>query len=109
MVVIGLLRARWRAGLVLGAAAVLLILGFPARGSADPAAAAARFHDKIEPILEEYCYSCHGYGERKGNHAFDEYKSNQDLIGDVKLWLAVLKNVRSGIMPPPDETRPTED
>ena len=35
-------------------------------------------------------------GERKGGHAFDEFKSDKELVGDTKLWLAVLKNVRAG-------------
>ena len=56
-----------------------------------------------------YCYGCHGNGERKGGHAFDEFKSDNELVGDIKLWLAVLKNVRSGVMPPPGEERPGED
>jgi len=76
---------------------------------ADDKAAAARFHERIEPILETYCSGCHGSGERKGGRAFDEFKTDGELIGDVKLWLAVLKNVRSGLMPPADEARPTDD
>ncbi len=110
MVGFELQRARYRAEFMLGALLTLSALAFPHRVLADPATPAAeRFHAKIEPILQKYCYDCHGYGEHKGNHAFDAYKSDQDLIGDTKLWLAALKNVRSGIMPPPDEDRPTED
>ena len=63
----------------------------------------------MQPILETYCYACHGYGERKGGHAFDEFKSDKALVGDKKLWLAVLKNVRAGLMPPHGEERPTKD
>ena len=59
-------------------------------------------------MLETYCYSCHGYGEHKGGKAFDEFKSDKALVGDTKLWLAVLKNVRSGIMPPRGEQRPND-
>ena len=75
---------------------------------ADESGAAARFHERVEPILQTYCCSCHGYGERKGGHAFDEFASDKELVGDVKLWLAVLKNVRAGVMPPPGEGRPSE-
>jgi hypothetical protein len=76
---------------------------------ADDARAAAHFHERVEPILEKYCYSCHGYGERKGGHAFDKFKSDSELARDKKLWLAVLKNVRAGLMPPRDEDRPTKE
>src|SRR4051794_8899268 len=71
--------------------------------------AAAHFRQRVQPILETYCYTCHGYGERKGGHAFDEFESDAALVRDNKLWLAVLKNVRSGLMPPKGEERPTKD
>lgn len=87
----------------------LLSLAHSTNCLADDQAAAARFHERVEPILETYCYSCHGFGERKGGHAFDEFKSDDALVGDVKLWLTVLKNVRSGVMPPADEARPSDD
>jgi hypothetical protein len=92
-------------------AAVLVcgVLGLlQSRCFADEKAAAAHFHQRIEPILETYCYACHGYGEHAGGHAFDEYKSDKALVGDVKLWSAVLKNVRARLMPPHTEAQPTD-
>jgi Protein of unknown function (DUF1588)/Protein of unknown function (DUF1587)/Protein of unknown function (DUF1592)/Protein of unknown function (DUF1585)/Protein of unknown function (DUF1595)/Planctomycete cytochrome C len=88
---------------------VLHLFGYCARCIADDAAAAAHFHTQVEPILETYCYACHSNGERKGGHAFDEFKSDKALVGDQKLWSAVLKNVRAGLMPPKSEERPTKD
>src|SRR4051794_12429644 len=75
---------------------------------ADEKATAARFHERVKPILETYCSACHGYGERKGGHAFDEFKSDTAMVHDTQLWLEVLKNVRAGLMPPVGEERPTE-
>ena len=91
--------------------ATICVLTLPIEGSCQAAddAGAARFHERIQPILETYCYGCHAYGAKEGNRAFDEYKSDEELIGDVKLWLAVLKNVRAGVMPPPGEAKPTDD
>jgi hypothetical protein len=63
----------------------------------------------VQPILETYCYGCHGYGAREGGRTFDEFKSDEALVGDVKLWLAVLKNVRAGVMPPAGEERPSDE
>src|SRR6185295_13056162 len=45
---------------------------------------------------------------KNGNIAFDELKS-QAAINDPALWLKVLKNVRSGIMPPAGEPRPAPE
>src|SRR6187399_1801499 len=87
---------------------ILVLSGLGNRGMADEATAAAHFHERVEPILEKYCFACHGYGERKGGHAFDEFKSDKALVGDQKLWSAVLKNVRAGLMPPHGEAQPTD-
>ncbi len=53
----------------------------------------------IQPILNQYCYGCHGNGEKKGNVAFDEFDSDEALL-NPDLWLRVLKSLRSGLMPP---------
>ena len=72
--------------------------------------AAANFHRTVEPLLSKYCFDCHGNGVGKGRIAFDEFKSDADVIARRDLWLAALKNVRSGLMPPREENvdRPSE-
>jgi hypothetical protein len=68
------------------------------------------FKSKIEPILEKYCYDCHGNGVDKGSITLDEFESAGDLRSKHDLWLKVLKNVRGGLMPPREEDeilRPT--
>jgi hypothetical protein len=67
------------------------------------------FHQQIEPILVEYCYGCHGAGEKKGQVAFDEFKSDDELLHNPDLWWRVLRNVRSNIMPPAGEARPSAE
>jgi hypothetical protein len=76
-------------------------VGFAA--SAPSKDAAARFHKEIAPILEKYCYDCHGNGLNKGNVTLDEFASDAELLEKRKLWLAALKNVRGGLMPPREE------
>ncbi|MEO6080308.1 MAG: DUF1592 domain-containing protein [Steroidobacteraceae bacterium] len=58
-----------------------------------------QFHKVVEPILQERCYNCHGEGSSKGGIAFDEL-TGDDIAHDPQLWLKVLKNTRSHIMPP---------
>ena len=57
------------------------------------------FHKNIEPVLEKYCYECHGDGMSRGNVAFDALKSKDEILNH-DLWSRVMKNLRSGIMPP---------
>jgi len=60
------------------------------------------FKSEIQPVLDEYCYDCHGNGNKKGGVQLDGFQS-EAALHDHKLWLRALKNVRSGIMPPADE------
>jgi len=69
---------------------------------------AKRFEEHIQPILEDYCYGCHGDGMKKGGVALDGFASAQERLRDPALWWPVLRNVRAGIMPPAGEARPPE-
>lgn len=77
--------------------------------SATPAAAdsATTYTKEIAPLLENYCYHCHGDGESKGKLALDDFKDLSTHLNDRKQWLAVWRNLRSQIMPPSDKDQPT--
>ena len=87
---------------------VMLALPFVGSDMAGADTAAAKFRREIEPILKEYCYDCHADGANKGQVAFDEFKSDQDILAKPELWSAALKNVRAGLMPPQKKARPSE-
>jgi hypothetical protein len=86
--------------------AIALLAGLAADLSA--ASAESSFHKEIKPLLEKYCWDCHGDGVDKGKVAFDSFKSDQEILDKKELWLAVLKNVRGGIMPPAKKDKPSE-
>ena len=65
------------------------------------------FDQQVRPILEDHCYGCHGNGSKKGGVVLDEFGAGNSHLRDHDLWLAVLKNVRAGIMPPAGKPRPT--
>ena len=67
-----------------------------------------KFKKDIQPMLETYCYSCHGDGESEGGVTLDAFKDETSLK-DHKLWLRVLKNTRSRIMPPVEEDYLTDE
>jgi hypothetical protein len=70
--------------------------------------AVAQFRKVVEPILKDRCYECHGDGSSKGGIAFDEL-TDKRIAHDPQLWLKVLKNTRSHIMPPLDAENPLKD
>jgi len=79
--------------------------------SASPSAHAAvpDYEKDVLPILENHCYDCHGDGEDKGKVSFDTFKTPEALAAQSDLWLHVLKNVRSDMMPPAKKKRLTAD
>lgn len=77
--------------------------GWAMAADGNPAEAAARFHRDVKPILEKYCFDCHGNGIAKGGVTLDEFASDAELVGKRDLWLALLRNVRGGLMPPREE------
>ncbi len=89
---------------------MLLMILVGSRGviSAAEAPAIERFEEKVQPILIDYCYRCHGDGAAKGNVTLDRFASSEALLQSRTLWLSVLKNVRAGIMPPLGKARPGE-
>ena len=93
---------------------ILLTTGLVAAVAAAPVARAAdtalaSFAAQAQPVLEDYCYDCHGEGSKKGGVRLDGFQSDRDLR-DHTLWWRVMKNVRAGIMPPAGEPRvPPED
>jgi len=83
-------------------------LAATAWSSAEPPPAAKKFYASVQPILETYCYGCHGHGASEGGRALDEFDSYESMIANRQLWWAVLKNVRAGLMPPASEEKPTD-
>jgi hypothetical protein len=69
--------------------------------------AVALYRKQVEPVLEDYCYNCHGDGEAKGKISFDTL-SDTDIAAQTDLWFRVLKNLRANIMPPAGKERPSE-
>ncbi|QDV36158.1 DUF1592 domain-containing protein [Tautonia plasticadhaerens] len=71
----------------------------------------ALFEERILPILEDNCFTCHGLGITKGGVDLEAlaFSDGADADQDREAWLAVLKNVRAGIMPPADEPAPTPE
>ncbi len=71
------------------------------------ALAAPSYSKNVRPLLEKYCYSCHGNGKKKADLALDAYKDEAALLGDRRMWEKVLHNVRTREMPPENKPQPT--
>ena len=65
------------------------------------------YEKEITPLLEKYCYGCHGRGKHKGDFVLDGYKSGAEATGDPKAWEKVLHNLRTHTMPPENKAKPS--
>lgn len=78
-------------------------LSMELRGAPPP-----RFADRIEPILVEYCYDCHGDGAEKGDFALDTHRNQSELLADHKIWERVWENLHRRMMPPGRKPQPSD-
>ncbi len=89
-----------------GSLATALSLALSAWAGTEPLKS---FNREIQPVLDQYCYDCHGGGASKGGIDLDDFRTDAQ-VQDHALWWRVMKNVRTGIMPPADKPRvPPED
>lgn len=64
------------------------------------------FANKVRPVLERFCYDCHGNGEQEGSVALDQLDADLINGADAEAWHAALDAVNAGDMPPEDEEQP---
>jgi hypothetical protein len=82
-------------------AALIVVLVCPGLTTAAERAV-PRFEDDVRAILEERCFTCHASEIKKGGVDLEGAAP-----GDRKLWWSVLRNLRSGIMPPAGKPQPS--
>jgi hypothetical protein len=64
--------------------------------------------NEVLPLLEEYCYDCHGDGAQKGDFALDELISLGKFEDHHKKWDRVWKNIYNRNMPPANVLQPSD-
>ncbi|HEX2862129.1 MAG TPA: DUF1587 domain-containing protein, partial [Lacunisphaera sp.] len=86
----------------------LVLAAFGGLQAAPPAGTAPlSFETQVKPLLENYCFECHGDGSDKGGLSLDRFKTSADVRGARPQWEAILRNVSSHQMPPDDAEPPT--
>ena len=74
-------------------------------GSVAAAAEPARlisYEREVTPLLQKYCYDCHGDGAKKAGLALDDYATAADVRAARPKWEAVLRHVSRHEMPQDD-------
>jgi hypothetical protein len=83
--------------------AILFLIGWTAGCAFSVQAAEATppisFERQVTPLLEKYCYECHGDGTHKAGLALDDYATAAHVRAARDKWEAVLRNVSRHEMP----------
>ena len=74
-----------------------------------PTEAALKYANEIQPILNKYCYQCHGPTKQKGDMRLDIL--NWDMLhgGDAEKWDSALDEINAGNMPPKKKAQLTDE
>jgi hypothetical protein len=57
---------------------------------------------EVRPLLEAYCFKCHGGGKEKGGIHLGDFRDAVDVWRDRRTWMSVRDAVLAGTMPPED-------
>ncbi len=79
-------------------------------GAGTPKAiAAGDSFQQVEPVLKEYCFSCHNEQKKKGGLSLEVYRDTKAVQAAPDLWKELLRRVRTGEMPPESSPQPPTD
>lgn len=66
---------------------------------------APAFTKDIQPLLEKYCFDCHGDGVHKGEVTLDADTTEAAIAKNRKLWSGVMFHLEQWTMPPPEKKK----
>lgn len=72
------------------------------------AQAPADFTSDVQPLLQRYCYRCHGPDKQKGDVRLDTLDPGLGGRADAEAWRAALDMINGAEMPPEDEDQPDD-
>lgn len=80
---------------------------FVIEGHAEGLRARDTYEKKVLPVLQQFCYDCHGDGLDKGGLALDKDSDLKALFGDLRMWDSVREHVDTHVMPPEAKPQPS--
>lgn len=84
---------------------VLVLVALVACGMAIVMSAQTPVSVAQKAVLEEYCQECHNNRARTGNFSLEELDIAH-VEKNTREWEKVVRKLRAGMMPPPDQDRP---
>jgi hypothetical protein len=95
---------------VIGVPLCLLVFTLSGTPGADkPRAATDDFATVVQPLLKQYCFTCHATKVKKGDLDLERFATIGDVRKDLKPWQAMIEQLESGEMPPKKKPQPTAE
>lgn len=91
---------------------LLSILFIAAMSHADETsfkAVESAFEESIQPLMRDYCATCHSTDQQAGELNLERFTSLSDVKLDPQVWQQVLDQVKLGEMPPQDSDPLSDD
>src|SRR5688572_29152033 len=86
---------------------VTVLIALCGAAHAAPPAAPADFEKDVRPLLETYCFNCHGNKRDRADVNLQKFTDVPSVQRDPKLWRNVLTQLNERSMPPDDKPQPT--
>jgi len=67
----------------------------------------AIYHNEVRPLLEAYCFRCHGERKKKGGLNLAAFEDEPSVLRERKRWELVFNQLHAREMPPEDARQPT--
>src|SRR5262245_43015528 len=90
-------------------AAILCLAGSSFDNSSRGAEPGGSFDQTVTPFLAANCLKCHNDKREFSDLDLKVYDNEASLAKDRKVWLEVVRRIKSGEMPPKEEPRPNAD
>ena len=88
----------------------LSLAGSPAPRGQDPQdPPAIDYAQQVEPLLQKYCFGCHGERKQKGDVRLDTLDHRMLARADAEGWHAALDMIQSAEMPPEEKPQLADD
>lgn len=76
--------------------------------AAEPATRVDDFQQRIQPVLQMYCYDCHGRTENEGKVNLTDYTTWKELEKNPQLIGKIIDALDKNEMPPEQSRQPSE-
>ncbi|MGV3772243.1 MAG: DUF1587 domain-containing protein, partial [Verrucomicrobiales bacterium] len=68
-----------------------------------------RLSSEVQPILDQYCLTCHSTEKQKGDFDLEQMAQDDQLLKHGREWQMVVDQMHLGEMPPKDKPQPSAE